>query len=93
MEPLPDAEIEERLAALHPGWRRDGDQIVRDLECDDFVSAIALVNRIAAAAESADHHPDILIHGYRHLRITLSTHAAGGLTGRDFALAATIDTL
>jgi 4a-hydroxytetrahydrobiopterin dehydratase len=93
MEPLPDSEIEERLAALHPGWRRDGDQIVRDLECDDFASAIALVNRIAAAAESADHHPDILIHGYRHLRITLSTHAAGGLTGRDFALAATIDAL
>jgi 4a-hydroxytetrahydrobiopterin dehydratase len=93
MEPLPDAEIEERLAALHPDWRRDGDHIVRDLECDDFASAIALVNRIAAAAESADHHPDILIHGYRHLRITLSTHAAGGLTGRDFALAATIDAL
>jgi 4a-hydroxytetrahydrobiopterin dehydratase len=52
-----------------------------------------LVNAIAAEAERADHHPDILIHGYRRLTITLSTHAAGGLTQRDFALAGAIDAL
>jgi len=93
MEPLPESEIAARLAALGPAWRRAGDTLVGDRECQDFTSAIALVNRIAAAAEQADHHPDILIHSYRRLRITLSTHAANGITERDFALAATIDAL
>ena len=70
-----------------------GQQILAELECQDFAAAIALVNRIAEAAEQADHHPDILIHGYRRLTITLTTHAAGGLTQRDFALARAIDAL
>jgi 4a-hydroxytetrahydrobiopterin dehydratase len=93
MEPLSDSEIETELGALSPAWRREGDSIVADLECADFAAAVALVNRIAAAAERANHHPDILIHGYRKLRITLSTHAAGGLTHRDFAMASAIDAL
>jgi 4a-hydroxytetrahydrobiopterin dehydratase len=93
MEPLSDSEIAERLPSLGPRWRRDGDTLVADLECQDFSSAIALVDRIAVEAERADHHPDILIHGYRRLRITLSTHSASGITDRDFALAAAIDAL
>jgi 4a-hydroxytetrahydrobiopterin dehydratase len=93
MEPLTDPEIDERLATIDPGWRHEGEEIVRDLERENFVEAIALVNAIALVAESADHHPDILIHSYRRLRITLSTHAAGGLTDRDFALARAIDAL
>jgi len=93
MEPLTDPEIDERLASIDPGWRREGNELVRDLERENFVAAIALVNAIAAVAEAADHHPDILIHSYRRLRITLSTHAAGGLTDRDFALARAIDAL
>jgi 4a-hydroxytetrahydrobiopterin dehydratase len=93
MEPLSDSEIDARLPSLGPHWRREGDALVADLECQDFAAAIALVNRIAAEAERADHHPDILIHSYRRLRITLSTHAASGITERDFALAAAIDAL
>jgi len=93
MEPLADPDIEARLRELDPGWRREGEEIVRDIDCADFAAAVALVNRIAAEAERADHHPDILLHGYRRLRVTLSTHAAGGLTDRDFALARTIDAL
>jgi 4a-hydroxytetrahydrobiopterin dehydratase len=93
MEPLPDSEIDARLASLRPHWRREDDALVADLECQDFAAAIALVNRIAAEAERADHHPDILIHGYRRLRIMLTTHAASGITDRDFALAAAIDGL
>jgi 4a-hydroxytetrahydrobiopterin dehydratase len=93
MEPLTDQEIEAGLAALGTAWRRAGEEIVADLECEDFAAAIKLVDRIAAAAELADHHPDILIHGYRHLKITLTTHSVGGLTKRDFALARTIDAL
>jgi 4a-hydroxytetrahydrobiopterin dehydratase len=93
MEQLSDPEIDAAVAALGGPWRRDGDAIVADLECEDFAAAIALVNGIASEAERADHHPDILIHDYRRLRITLSTHSAGGLTQRDFALAAAIDAL
>ena len=93
MEPLSEPQIEASLAALDPRWRREGERLVADLECENFAAAIELVNRIAAEAERADHHPDILVHGYKHLRITLSTHAAGGLTERDFALARTLDTL
>jgi 4a-hydroxytetrahydrobiopterin dehydratase len=91
MEPLSDQQIDAGLATLGPAWRRDGDSIVADLECADFAAAIALVNRIAEQAEQADHHPDLFIHGYRRLTVTLSTHAAGGLTQRDFALARSID--
>jgi 4a-hydroxytetrahydrobiopterin dehydratase len=93
MKPLSDPEIDERLATLDPSWRREGDEIVCDLERANFTDVIALVNAIAVEAERADHHPDILIHSYKKLRITLSTHAAGGLTDRDFALARAIDAL
>ena len=91
MTPLSDADIEEQLR--DSAWRREGDAIVRELELGDFAGAIALVNRVADAAEEANHHPDILVHGYRHVRLELSTHSEGGLTGADFALARTIDGL
>jgi 4a-hydroxytetrahydrobiopterin dehydratase len=52
-----------------------------------------LANRVADAANEANHHPDILVHDYKHVRLTLSTHSAGGITDNDFALARTIDGL
>lgn len=88
---LSDAEIDERLGANE--WRREGDTIVRDIECSGFKAAMALANGVADAANEANHHPDILIHGYKHVRLTLSTHSAGGITDNDFALAQTIDGL
>lgn len=91
MAPLSDSDIDERLAG--GDWRRDGDAIVRDIELGGFTAAMALANRVADAANEADHHPDILVHDYKHLRLTLSTHSAGGITANDFALAATIDGL
>lgn len=91
MARLDDSEIDERLAGME--WRRDGDTIVRDVDCDGFRSAMALANAVADAANEADHHPDILVHGYKHVRLTLSTHSEGGITGNDFALARTIDGL
>jgi 4a-hydroxytetrahydrobiopterin dehydratase len=91
MARLDDSEIDARLAAME--WRRDGDSIVRDVECKGFHSAMALANAVADAANEANHHPDILIHDYKHVRLTLSTHSAGAVTENDFALAATIDGL
>jgi 4a-hydroxytetrahydrobiopterin dehydratase len=89
---LDEQEIEQRLADLR-GWRRERDAIVREAELADFAAAIAFVDRVAELAEAANHHPDILVHGYNGVRLTLSTHSAGGLTDADFALAAQIDGL
>jgi len=91
MARLGDSEIDERLEGMQ--WRRDADSIVRDVECKSFHSAMALANAVADAANEANHHPDILIHDYKHVRLTLSTHSAGGVTENDFGLAATIDGL
>jgi 4a-hydroxytetrahydrobiopterin dehydratase len=89
---LTDSEIAERLEALD-GWRREGDAIVRERELADFAAAMRWVNEVADEAEAADHHPDILVHGWNKVRLTVTNHSAGGLTQADFDLAATIDAL
>lgn len=93
MQPLTDAEIEQRLAAAERWQPGDGRSIVRELTFPDFAGAIAFVNRVAERAEGANHHPDILVHGWNKVRLTLSTHSAGGLTDADFQLASQIDLL
>jgi 4a-hydroxytetrahydrobiopterin dehydratase len=75
------------------GWRREGDAIVRDWKLDDFAGAMAFVGRVAELAEAANHHPDILVHGWNKVRLTLSTHSEGGITDADLALAGRIDAL
>ena len=66
---------------------------MRDYEFDDFRGAMAFVNRVADLAEEANHHPDILVHGWNKVRLTLTTHSAGGLTDNDFQMARRIDAL
>ena len=91
MPPLSQPEIEERLSASP--WRREGDEIVREWRFGDFAAAMVFVNRVAEVAEAANHHPDILLHGWNRVRLSLTTHSQGGLTDADFALAAEIDRL
>jgi 4a-hydroxytetrahydrobiopterin dehydratase len=91
-ELLDDRTIDERLAA-RPAWRREGDEIVTDRKLADFGAAMKFVNAVADAAEAADHHPDILLHGWNQVRLSVTNHSAGGLTQADFDLAATIDGL
>jgi 4a-hydroxytetrahydrobiopterin dehydratase len=74
-------------------WRQEGERLVRDLQLDDFAAAIAFVNRVAGAAEEADHHPDILVHGWRNVRVTLTTHGEGRVTDNHRGMAETIDRL
>lgn len=88
---LDAAAVADRLRAL-PGWTRTGDEIRREVKAPSFPAGIELVAEVARAAEEADHHPDIDIR-WRTLRFALTTHSAGGLTGRDFDLAATIDAI
>ena len=88
---LDDTAIEARLSAL-PDWARSGDELQRTFACGDFLKAMAFVNAVAEAAETACHHPDILVR-YSKVTLSLSTHDAGGLTDKDFDLAAVCDGL
>jgi 4a-hydroxytetrahydrobiopterin dehydratase len=88
---LQDDEIDRRLEGRE--WRREGNEIVRDLQFEDFAAAMAFVNRVADAAEAANHHPDILVHGWNRVRLAVTNHAQGGLTEADFALADRVDGL
>jgi 4a-hydroxytetrahydrobiopterin dehydratase len=85
---LDETEITRRLAAL-AGWERRGDEICRSFAFSDFKAALAFVNRVGELAEAANHHPDIDIR-YSRVTLVLTTHDAGGLTARDFELAASI---
>jgi 4a-hydroxytetrahydrobiopterin dehydratase len=88
---LGDEELAQRLEGSE--WEREGDAIARELEFEDFARAMVFVNAVAQVAEAANHHPDILVHGWNKVRLTLSTHSEGGVTENDLALAHTIDGL
>jgi 4a-hydroxytetrahydrobiopterin dehydratase len=90
-ELLSDEDIAARLEDSQ--WQREGSEIVRDWQFEDFAEAMAFVNRVAEAAEQANHHPDILVHGWNKVRLSLTNHSAGGLTGADFEMAGRIDGL
>lgn len=75
------------------GWTLKGKALRREYVMRDFLAAIEFLHEVAQAAESSDHHPDLHLTGYRRLAIELTSHDAGGLTDRDFALAARIDAL
>lgn len=90
-ERLSDDAIDRALAAL-PGWERRDDAISRTFEFPAFMDGIAFVQRVAEAAERADHHPDVDIR-WRKVTCALSTHDRGGVTELDVALAREIDGL
>jgi 4a-hydroxytetrahydrobiopterin dehydratase len=78
-------DAERRLTGLL-GWKIDAGELVKTFNFKDFREALAFVNRVGEAAESAGHHPDIDIR-YNRVRLSLVTHDAGGLTEKDFDLA------
>lgn len=91
MAKLSGSDVQQRMKRLS-GWTLDGDAIRKQFTFANFVEAIAFVNRLAPLAESADHHPDILIN-YKRVTLTYSTHSEGGLTEKDFEGAAAADRL
>ena len=88
---LSDEEIEERLRSLE-GWGRAKNWIEKTYKFKNFLRAMSFVNAVAYVAESAGHHPDIEIH-YREVTLRNWTHAVGGITEYDFALATNIDAM
>lgn len=90
-EVLSNSDIDDALTGL-PEWTLAGSSITRTIELPTFPAAITFVARVADAAESANHHPDIDIR-WRKLTFTLSTHSEGGLTKKDVDLAHRIDAL
>jgi 4a-hydroxytetrahydrobiopterin dehydratase len=89
VQKLAEAKIIPALASI-PNWKLQGAAIVRTYEFKDFPAAIKFVEVVAALAEEAWHHPDIDIR-WNKVKLTLTTHDAGGLTEKDFALAKKID--
>jgi len=85
MELLSDTDIESRVAALD-GWERDGDAIVKTFELSDFVGSVEFVRKLVEPAEELGHHPDLSI-SWNKVSVSITTHAAGGLTENDFVLA------
>ncbi len=88
---LSDIEVQRALGALS-GWTRRGDAIVKTFAFGKFLDGIGWVDRVAAAAEKMDHHPDLDIR-YNKVSATLSTHSSGGITAKDVALATEMERL
>lgn len=89
MELLTDSEIESRLADLD-GWERKGETIAKTFELADFVGSVEFVDRLVEPAEELGHHPDLSI-SWNRVSVSITSHAAGGLTANDFELARLID--
>ena len=89
MPSLSQDRIAEQLKSL-PGWEYKDNAISKLFRFKEFMDGIEFVNRIAGVAEAADHHPDIAIN-YTRVRFSCSTHSEGGVTDKDFKLAAEIE--
>ena len=89
-EVLDAAGVAERIGGLDEGWSGDPTGIRREVELPSFPAAITVVDRVAEVAEELDHHPDIDIR-WRTVTFACATHSAGGVTDKDFGLAARID--
>lgn len=91
MKRMDDADIQRRLAEI-PGWElRDGN-LYREFRMATFVEAFSFMTSVALIAERMNHHPD-WSNVYNVVRIKLSTHDAGGISEKDFALASGINAL
>ena len=88
---LSDEEIEARLGDLD-GWKREGDAIAKTFDRDDFVGSVEFVKQLVEPAEEMNHHTDLEI-SWSEVKVSITNHAAGGLTEADFKLASRIDAL
>lgn len=92
MKALSLPEVTDFLSLQLPGWKLKENTLNRDFKFKNFVEAFSFMCSIALIAEKMDHHPD-WSNSYNKVKITLTTHEAGGITQRDFELAKAIDRL
>ncbi|WP_435346285.1 4a-hydroxytetrahydrobiopterin dehydratase [Haloarchaeobius sp. HRN-SO-5] len=85
---LSEDEVEERLPE---GWEREGDEIVRTFEFDDYMKGVNFAQLTGEIAEAQVHHPEMTI-GYKEVEIRFTTHDAGGITGKDIDMAELLNT-
>ena len=92
MSLLTQDEITRNLSSLS-GWVQEEKQIAKEYQFKDFIEALTFVNKLGTEAEKMNHHPDIFIHSWNKVKITISTHSEGGITKKDFQLAQKIEGL
>ena len=85
---LSDEEIEERKP---DGWERDGEEIVKRFEFDEYLRGVAFAQVVGEIAEAQVHHPEIVIR-YGEVEVRLTTHDAGGITEKDIEMAELLET-
>lgn len=85
-------EINDNLSKMKE-WKYNDNQIGKEFTFKDFKGALSFVNSVGDEAEKMDHHPDILLHSWNKVRITVATHSEGGVTGKDFELANKIENI
>ncbi len=89
---LKSMEIDRKLSDL-PGWNYKDKRIGKVYELSNFREALDFVVKIGETAEYLNHHPDIFIHSWNKVKITISTHSEGGVTEKDFILAGKVEKL
>lgn len=92
VDPLTKEEVEKYLLMVK-GWAVEDGKLVRECTFKDFPEALEFVNKVGALAESEGHHPNINLHSWNKVKLTLYTHAINGLHLNDFVLASKINTL
>jgi 4a-hydroxytetrahydrobiopterin dehydratase len=90
MKKLNQEQIISNLSKLS-GWNYENDSISKQFLFKDFIEALSFVNAVGLESEKMDHHPDILMFAWNKVKITISTHSAGGVTEKDFTLAQKIE--
>ena len=90
MNTLNQEQISSNLSKFS-GWSFENESIFKQFQFKDFMEALSFVNAVGLEAEKMDHHPDILMFAWNKVKISISTHSAGGITEKDFALAQKIE--
>ncbi len=85
-------EINQNLSKVN-GWHYNGKQIEKEFRLEDFNEALSFVNKVGEIAERMDHHPDIFLHSWNKVKISVSTHSENGITKKDFELANKIESM
>ncbi|SIR46734.1 4a-hydroxytetrahydrobiopterin dehydratase [Haladaptatus litoreus] len=84
---LSDDEVQTRMPS---GWEREGDEITRTYEFDDYLKGVAFASEVGEISEEEFHHPEIII-GYKEVEVRLTSHEEGGITTKDVDMAERFD--